>query len=81
MNNKAEFLLFLLNVKPAIIIGTETWLSKDILDNEIIPSEFNYTINRKDCNDGYRGVLIAVTKHILSNPLPELNVTEHKKNI
>ena len=37
LNKKGEFLLFLQNVKPHIIIGTETWLSKDILDNEIIP--------------------------------------------
>ena len=58
-----------------IIIGTEAWLSKDILDNEIITDEFNYTIYRKDCIDGYGGVLIAVTKDILSNPLPELDTS------
>lgn len=68
-------MLFLQNVKPKIIIGTETWLSKDISDNEIIPNEFNYTIYRKDREDGYGGVLIAVIKNILSNPLPDLNTS------
>ena len=43
INKKAEFLSFLQENKPRIIIGTETWLSNDIADNEIIPSEFNYT--------------------------------------
>ena len=75
LNKKAEFLLFLWNVKPKIIIGSETWLSKDISDNEIIPNEFNYTIYRKDRDDGYGGVLIAVTKDILSEPLPDLNTS------
>ena len=68
-------MLFLQNVKPHIIIGTETWLSRDILDSEIIPDEFNYTIYRKDRIDGYGGVLIAVTKDILSNSLPELDTS------
>ena len=46
LNKKAEFLLFLRNVKPKIIIGTETWLSKDISDNKIIPNEFTQFIGR-----------------------------------
>ena len=56
LNKKGEFLLFLQNVKSKIIIGSETWLSRDILDNKIIPNEFNYTIYRKDHNNGYGGV-------------------------
>ena len=72
INKKAEFLYFLQERKPRIIIGTETWLSNDIADNEIIPSEFNYTIYRKDRDSGYGGVMIAVSKDILSSPVPEL---------
>ena len=74
INKKADFLYFLQESKPRIIIGTETWLSNDIADNEIIPiaSEFNYTIYRKDHNSGNGGVMIAVSKDILSSPVPEL---------
>jgi len=36
LNKKAEFLFFLQNAKlKNIIIGTKTWLSRDILDSEI----------------------------------------------
>ena len=72
INKKAEFLYFLQESKPRIIIGTETWLSNDIADNEIIPSKFSYTIYRKDRDSGYGGVMIAVSKDILSSPVPEL---------
>ena len=70
INKIAEFLYFLQESKPRIIIGTETWLSNDIADNEIIPSKFNYTIYRKDRDSGYGGVMIAVSKDILSSPVP-----------
>ena len=49
-----------------------TWLTNDILDNEIIPNEFCYTIYRKDRDRGYGGVMIAVSKDILSSPIPDL---------
>ena len=39
-----------------------------ISDNEIIPDEFNYTIYRKDRDDGYGGVLIAVIKDLILCP-------------
>ena len=37
-----------------------------------VPSEFNYTIYRKDRDSGYGGVMIALPKDILSSPIPEL---------
>lgn len=54
------------------MIGTETWLSPSILNNEIIPNEWNYTIYRKDRSDNYGGVLIAISKNILSYEMTSL---------
>ena len=34
--------------KPDIIVGTETWLTTEIHDNEIFPLELGYTIYRRD---------------------------------
>ena len=59
INKTGEFLFFLQERKPKIIIGSEMWLSNDITDNEIIPNEFNYTIYRKDRVSGYGGIMKA----------------------
>ena len=72
VNKKAEFLHFIQQSKPDLIIGTETWLTDDILNNEIIPNEFQYSIYRNDRNGGYGGVMIAVSKNIVSMTVPEL---------
>ena len=49
-----------------MIIGTETWLTPDVLNNEIFPPELNYIVYRKDRSDGYGGVLIAVIQYLPS---------------
>ena len=51
--------------RPHIIIGTETWLSNDVQDNEIIPEYCNYIIYHNDRSDGYGGIMIAISKHLL----------------
>ena len=53
------------DMKPDIILGTETWLTPDVKDAEIFPPEIGYTVFRKDRDDGYGGVLVAV-KHGLT---------------
>ena len=50
---------------PDIIIGTETWLTPDVLNNEIFPPKLNYIVYRKDRTDGYGGVLISIIQHLL----------------
>ena len=64
VNKKAALHEFIFTYKPHIIVGTETWLSPDISNNEVIPAEWNYNIYRKDRPDGYGGVMIAISKQI-----------------
>ena len=58
------------STKPAIVIGTETWLDPTVTDNQIFPP--NYKLYRKDRNMQGGGVLIAIFNDILSTPVPEL---------
>ena len=53
-------------------MGTETWLSPNVNNNEVISPEWNYNIYRKDRPDGYGGVMIAVSKQINSHEMTEL---------
>ena len=59
--------------KPDILAGTETWLTPDVTNNEIILPEFGYNIYRKDRLNGYGGVLLAVANTIPSIDLPSLS--------
>ena len=64
MNKKVTLYEFIFTYKPHIIVGTGTWLSLDISNNEVISAEWNYKIYRKDRPDGYGGVMIAISKQI-----------------
>ena len=57
---------------PDFIVGTESWLTADILNNEIFPHGYN--IYRKDRPDGYGGVFFACRDNILCRQL-SLNTT------
>ena len=72
INKKADLLDFIYTYKPSIIIGTETWLSASVSNNEIIPDKWNYVIYRKDRSDNYGGVLIAISKQIPSYEVSSL---------
>ena len=60
---------------PDIIVATETciWLDSSITNNEVIPEDLNYMIYRRDRNNGYGGVLLAVSSCLQSFPVPELD--------
>ena len=61
---------------PDIIIGTETWLTPDILTTEIFPAPFNMTVQRRDrpTNSGKGGgVLIATRPELTVKPRPDLD--------
>ncbi len=58
-----------------IIIGTETWLHDGIKTQEFLPNELGYSVYRSDRKTGtdhHGGVLIAVTKRLISDQVPEL---------
>ena len=57
---------------PDFIVGTESWLTADILNNEIFPHGYN--VYRKDRPDGYGGVFFACRDNILCRQL-SLNTT------
>ena len=63
MSKKVDLLQFIATHQPHIIIGTEIWLSPDISNNEIIPNDFNYNIYRNDRQDGYGGMMLAISNH------------------
>ena len=69
LHKKAELLDLVSTHKPHIIIGTETWLSNDTCNNEIIPEDWNYIIYRNDRSDGYGGVMIAISKQFTSSKI------------
>ena len=52
---------------PDIIIGTETWLNKDISSAEVLPT--NFQVFRNDRQDSHGGVLIAVRDDITCSPV------------
>jgi len=60
-------------MKPDILAGTETWLTPDVMNNEIILPEFGYNIYQKDRPSSYGGVLLAVTNMIPLIDLPSLS--------
>ena len=72
MNKKADLQEFIYSHKPHIIVGTETWLSAGVNNNEVIPAEWNYNVYRKDRPDGYGGVMIAISKLIPSYEMTAL---------
>ena len=63
---------FIFTHKPHIIVGTETWLSPNVNNNEVISPEWIYNIYRKDRPDSYGGVMIAVSKQINFYEMTEL---------
>ena len=58
--------------KPDIIIGSETWLTKNHSTGEILIADM-YEIKRRDRGtDPHRGVFIAVKKNLMATREPEL---------
>ena len=71
-NKKVALDEFIFTHKPHIIVETETWLSPNVNNNEVISPEWNYDIYRNDRPDSYGGVMIAVSKQINSHEMIEL---------
>lgn len=54
-------------LKPDIIIGSESWLSKENTNSEIFPDGFQTNVYRKDRNKNGGGVFIAIHDNIQAN--------------
>lgn len=66
-NKTSEFQSLVSITQPDIIIGTESWLDGDVLNNEVFPS--GYTSYRKDRNTRGGGVFILVRDTVQSIPV------------
>lgn len=62
-NKRAILSTFLSENDIDVLIGSETHLTKDILNSEILPS--NYIATRKDRDDGFRGIAIIKKNNIM----------------
>jgi hypothetical protein len=59
-NKQTELPVLLETVHPDVIIGTETWLTKNTGNGEIFPAELGFDVIRRDREgDVHGGVLIA----------------------
>ena len=67
VNKLAQFHSLIYSEDYDIIAITETWLSENVLDHEIIPT--GYTIYRKDRSSRGGGVMLAVKNSIPSHAL------------
>ena len=67
VNKLSNFQSFICSSDFSTSCITETWLYKDVFDNEIIPN--GYTIYRKDRDSRGGGVLLAVKDNITSSQL------------
>ena len=66
-NKIPEFHTMLDIEQPDIVVGTESWLTPDILDSEIVPTNLEYAMFREDrtSNTG-GGVFILVKNDIIA---------------
>ena len=66
-NKIPQILNLIESSEPKIILGTETWLNKNISSSEIFSPDFS--VHRKDREDEYGGVLIAVKSNLQHEPI------------
>ena len=69
-----QFFSFVELNKPDIIVGTETWLTKEMFDSEFFPPELGFTVYRKDrIGQKGGGVIILVRFALFSEEKSEFN--------
>ena len=71
INKIPDFQKIVYSDKPEIVAVSETWLNPDIADDAIL-SERLYQIHRKDRPNRGGGVLLAISKDLVSKKRPEL---------
>ena len=53
--------------KPDIVVGTETWLTKEIFDSKFFPPELRFTVYLRDRTGQKGGGVIILVKSALSS--------------
>ena len=73
VNEKGEFYHMLNDLNPDIVVGTESWLTPDIQNSEIFPTELNYSVHRRDreTNKIGGGIFILVKNSLVSTRIAE----------
>ncbi|MES9880858.1 MAG: hypothetical protein ABW185_08260, partial [Sedimenticola sp.] len=74
VNKQAEFYALLDEEKPDIVVGTETWLSPNILSSELFPANLGYTPyreDRKSTTTRSGGVIILVSHRLICTAKPD----------
>ena len=61
------------DLNPDIVVGTESWLTTDIQNSEIFPTELNYSVHRRDreTNQIGGGIFILVKNSLVSTRIAE----------
>ena len=73
-NKKAEISNLLDSTKPDIVIGTESWLHKDIYSSEIFPDNYEVFRNDRQGKHGHQqggGVFILVLRDYIAREVPD----------
>ena len=69
-----QFFRFVELNKPDIIVGTETWLTKEMFDSEFFPPELGFTVYRRDrIGQKGGGIIILVRSALSSEEKSEFN--------
>ena len=54
------------DLNPDIVVGTESWLTPDIQNSEIFPTELNYSVHRRDReNNKTEGGVFILIKNLV----------------
>ena len=72
-NKKAEISNLLDSTQPDVVIGTESWLHKDIYSSEIFPDNYEVFRNDRQGKHGHQqggGVFILVLREYLAREVP-----------
>ncbi|XP_066931168.1 uncharacterized protein [Clytia hemisphaerica] len=72
-NKNEELSNYLITNDIDILIGTETHLSCNILNSELIPKTGYQIVHRCDRNDGYGGVIIIAKESLITEPIKASN--------
>ena len=61
------------DLNPDIVVGTESWLTPDIQNSEIFPTELNYSVHRRDRENNKigGGIFILVKNSLVSTRIAE----------